>query len=313
MIVKAFKSQNLIVAMTGDGVNDAPSLKAADIGISMGITGTDVAKGASDMTLSDDNFASIEKAVREGRGIYANIKKSVLFLLSSNFGEIMIMFLGIVFKLPVPLLAIHILWVNLITDSLPALALGSDNIDEDIMSEKPRKANESLFAHGGLKLTILYGLLIAFISFAILLSAPIDVLISKQLPINFTNIIQMFKDDEELLKLSRTLTFSTLAICQLFHALGMRNIKRSVFDPKLLGKNKMMFIAFTFGILLQLAVTEIPALVAFFHTTRIDFHYWLIIFAASLIPLIVHEIIYVFNFYHEKRKKAAKKLKKEVS
>ena len=125
MIVKAFKSHDLIVAMTGDGVNDAPSLKAADIGISMGITGTDVAKGASDMTLSDDNFASIEKAVREGRVIYSNIKKSVLFLLSSNFGEVAIMFLGILLFFPVPLLPIHILWVNLITDSLPALALGA--------------------------------------------------------------------------------------------------------------------------------------------------------------------------------------------
>ena len=215
MIVKAFKSHDLIVAMTGDGVNDAPSLKAADIGISMGITGTDVAKGASDMTLSDDNFASIEKAVREGRGIYSNIKKSVLFLLSSNFGEVAIMFLGILLFFPVPLLPIHILWVNLITDSLPALALGADNIDDDIMKEKPRKSTENDL-YGVLKLTLFYGILIALISFMMFLSVPIQALINQTL-ITITNLTQMFKDDPDRLILSRTLAFSTLAVCQLFH------------------------------------------------------------------------------------------------
>ena len=132
-IVKAFEANGNVCAMTGDGVNDAPSLKAADIGIAMGITGTDVAKGAADMVLTDDNFASIEKAVEEGRGIYANIRKTVLFLLSSNIAEVLAMFILICVGFPAPLIAIHLLWVNLVTDSLPAVALGMDPKNPDIM------------------------------------------------------------------------------------------------------------------------------------------------------------------------------------
>ena len=136
-IVQAFKSLGNIVAMTGDGVNDAPSLKAADIGVAMGLGGTDVAKQASDIILADDNFATIEKAIEEGRGIYENIKKSVLFLLSSNFGEIMTMFAAIACDIAAPLKASHILWINLITDSLPALALGVDENDMDDLMARP--------------------------------------------------------------------------------------------------------------------------------------------------------------------------------
>lgn len=313
-IVQALRASNNIVAMTGDGVNDAPSLKAADIGIAMGKSGTEVAKGAADMILADDNFSSIEKAVEEGRGIYANIKKAIIFLLSSNFGEVFTMFLGIVLRFPIPLLAIHILWVNLITDTLPALALGADPKDNDIMNEKPRKANESLFARGGIKLTLFYGVFITLLTLSSFLAYPMSLLI-KQGSFVWNNPLQIYnqiKDmlingsdyfrisGEDILLKSRTYAFTALGISQLFHMLGMSNIRKS-FINIFKNHNKMMFFAFFIGLFLQIAVTEFAFLNNFFQTSRLEFWEWIWLLLMSSLPLWIHELMY-FLYYKKSPK-----------
>jgi len=302
MIVKAFKANDKIVSMTGDGVNDAPSLKAADIGIAMGITGTDVAKGAADMVLSDDNFASIEKAIEEGRTIYANIKKSVLFLLSSNFAEVIAMFVAILIGLPVPLIAIHILWVNLLTDSIPALALGSDPKENDVMKDKPRNPKDSLFAHGGMKFTLFYGALIAMLTLTAFLSIPLAELNRLGVDINYGNIKELLNNDADVLMKAQTFAFATLAVSELFHAVGMRNLKKS-FIRKDIFNNKLMIVAVVFGVLLQVLVTEIAFLNSFFKTTQLAFAEWCFILGLSLITLIVHEIIVLYIRIISRRKK----------
>lgn len=295
MIVKAFKAKGKIVSMTGDGVNDAPSLKAADIGIAMGITGTDVAKGAADMVLSDDNFASIEKAIEEGRTIYANIKKSVLFLLSSNFAEIIAMFVAILFGMPVPLIAVHILWVNLLTDSIPALALGSDPKDSDVMKEKPRNPKDSLFAKGGLKCTLIYGFLIASLTLISFLSIPVAELYRLGSQINYSSIIDMLGTESSgVLRKAQTFAFATLATCELLHALGMRNVNKS-FIRKDFFSNKLMIFAVALGIILQVVVTEIPLFNDFFKTSHLDLTEWCFILGISALVLIAHEIIVIIT------------------
>ena len=299
MIVKAFKANDKIVSMTGDGVNDAPSLKAADIGIAMGITGTDVAKGAADMVLSDDNFASIEKAIEEGRTIYENIKKSVLFLLSSNFAEIITMFIAILIGLPIPLIAIHILWINLLTDSVPALALGSDPKDSDVMKNAPRDPKESLFAHGGMKCTILYGILIGLLTLLAFVSIPISEIINMGMKVNYNNVL-MTLENGEILKKAQTFAFTTLAVCELLHAIGMRNIKKS-FIIKEFFNNKLMLFSVSFGIFLQVLVTEVPFLNDFFKTTHLQFLEWCYILGIALLVLLMHEIIVLI--YCSKKKK----------
>ncbi len=294
-IVKAFKANGNICAMTGDGVNDAPSLKAADIGIAMGITGTDVAKSAADMVLTDDNFASIEKAVEEGRGIFTNIKKTILFLISSNIAEVLAMFLIICVGLPAPLIAIHLLWINLITDSLPAIALGMDKTTSDVLDEKPRDPNESVFAHGGMTLVLVRG---AILTVSVLLAYFSAAWLNGTFGLGA--IKELYSADAEILHQAQTMAFTTLAFGELFHMFGMRNANKSAFAVFKSG-NFMMGIAFAFGVILQLAVIEIPAVRMVFNTENLTAFEWLITAVCSLAPLIWHEIVVIAKKIRNKK------------
>ncbi|WP_454052971.1 cation-translocating P-type ATPase [Clostridium sp. Marseille-Q7071] len=278
-IVKAFKSKGNIVSMTGDGVNDAPSLKAADIGVAMGITGTDVAKGASDMILTDDNFSTIVSAIKEGRNIFNNIKKSVVFLISCNAGEIVSLFFAILLGWATPLNATHILWVNLITDTFPALALGMDPGDKDVMNKKPRNPKSSIFKGSTLSLVangILIGslTLIAFVYGArtyggadvSLLAMPKQVLIHAQ-----------------------TLAFTVLSGTQLIHSLNMRNETKSIFQIGLFS-NMYLIGAIILGFLLQLIVISVTPIANLFGVYKLTINDWEFVFLLSLVPLVFNEI-----------------------
>ena len=287
-IVKAFQRRGEIVAMTGDGVNDAPSLKSADIGIAMGREGTDVAKNAADLILTDDNFATIEKAMEEGRGIYENIKKTVLFLLSSNFGEIITMFIAIAVGVASPLKAGHILWINLITDTLPALALGTDQNDTALlMEEEPRKPKESLFAGNGLFCTLFYGSIIGAISLLAFFTIPIISMIENGGGWDFGVIHEIFSDVSKLER-AQTYAFTVLGLSQLFHAIGMRDTTVSVFKRNQ-KKNILLLATFGVGIFLQMALTEIPLFIQMFHTVHLSIDEWMGLLLLASVPLWAHE------------------------
>ncbi len=298
-IVKAFKANGNICAMTGDGVNDAPSLKAADIGIAMGITGTDVAKSSADMVLVDDNFASIEKAVEEGRGIYANIKKTVLFLLSSNIAEVLAMFIVICLGFPSPFIAIHLLWVNLLTDSLPAIALGMDRKDPNNMKEKPRDKNEAIFSKGGYAITIGYG---ALITISVLMAYFSAFWLNGIYA--WSSIVNATELTPDILLQARTMAFVALAISELVHMVGMSNQNRS-FVYVFKGGNWMMLIAFIVGLALQLFVVEVPFMRDVFSTSDLTWKEWFITAAMCVTPLIAHEIVVLIKWIKGKSKKNA--------
>lgn len=279
-IVKAFKAHGNIVSMTGDGVNDAPSLKAADIGVAMGITGTDVAKGAADMVLTDDNFTTIVSAVEEGRNIFNNIKKSILFLLSCNLGEVVALFVAILLNWAAPLLPIHILWVNLITDSFPALSLGVDPGDKGVMELPPRNPKESLFAGRMGKLLILNGILIgANTLFAFVLGE------------------YLYSDS---LRHAQTMAFVVLSVSQLFYSLAMRNETKSLFQVGVF-KNKWLIGSVLLGILLQLAIITIPFTASVFKVYPLTLTDWGIVILISLIPFVINEIIKIFFRMKDKK------------
>lgn len=268
-IVSALKANGEITAMTGDGVNDALALKKADIGVSMGITGTDVAKNTAELILTDDNFASIVSAVEEGRIIYDNIKKFVFFLLSCNIGEIIIVFVSILMNLPVPFIPIQLLWLNLVTDSFPALALGVESGDPDIMDRQPRDPKASI-----LDRPMLIGVLVQ--SLAIGLSSLLA----------YTTALRIYPDN---LALARTITFATLISAELLRAHSSRSQRHSLFKIGFF-TNRTMILGTSFSFLLMLIVLYVPFIQPIFDTVTMGFEHWRIVVLYAFIPLVVGEL-----------------------
>ena len=283
-IVKAYRSTGAVVAMTGDGVNDAPALKNADIGVSMGQNGTDVAKNASDMILTDDNFVTIVEAVKEGRHIYDNIKKAVHFLLATNIGEIVTIFIGLLLGLDTPLLAIHLLWINLVTDSFPAIGLGMEQADKHIMHKRPKNPKKGLFAGGLWRKIFFEGTMIGLLT-----------LFAFNIGCNLYN-----------LEVGRTMAFVSLGMLELVHSFNIRSEDTSIFEIGLF-KNKYLLFSFLIGLILQIGVVTIPPIAKIFNVVRLDITQWFITALISILPIIIieikkkmHELLFgkrVYNIY----------------
>lgn len=284
-IVSALKAKGNIVSMTGDGVNDAPSLKRADIGVAMGITGTDVSKGAADMILLDDNFTTIVEAVKEGRNIYNNIKKTIMFLLSCNLGEVISIFVATLFALPTPLVATQLLWINLVTDTLPAISLGLDPGNDDVMEENPRPVSESFFAKGAGIRAIIAGSLIGIFT----LLAFVIGLIEKDV----TTISAMRSASNEALLHARTMSFIVLTVSQLFYAYTMRVDNMSTFKIGIF-KNKYLNISVIIGIVLQISLINISGIAKIFSVQSLSITDWDIVIIFALIPFLINELIKTF-------------------